>query len=106
MPDSQRSFVLLLKFNSDDVKDIALNIDVDLGHWKSLGGSGDCTFLPVAGEYDMVVKADDGTAEQALALAMYLRGVGRYTATILTVFSDEEFGNATNAAPPWDSHRK
>ena len=100
MPDkTQRQFVFLLKFNTDDIKDVVANLDSDMAHLKG------CWYLPVAGDYDLVVNGA-GTETDALTFALYLRTTGRYTTTTLTGFTEDEFGNASKVVPPVSSKKK
>jgi uncharacterized protein with GYD domain len=85
-------FVFLLKFNKSDLADIAKKLQADQDHWA--GSS--CTFTPVAGEYDMIALAEDGTEADALNYAVYLTKTGRYRTTTLTAFSLDEFVAAVN----------
>ena len=97
----RRRFVFLLKFNTADLKDVRSKLRDDAKQW----GGKNCEFLPVAGEYDMVVRADEGTMEDAFKFTVYLTNSGRYTvSSTLTVFTDDEFQFATGEGP--DPHRR
>lgn len=63
-------------------------------------------FLPVTGDFDMVVTAHDGTTEDALVYAAYLAKTGRYTVcSTLTGFREIEFRYACGLETE-DPHKK
>ncbi len=103
MPEEwKRTFVFLLKFNTTNVKEIAEKIATDKAKWTP----GACEFMPVSGEYDVVVLAREGLTEDALKFAAYLTNTKRYTvASTLTVFGEDEFDYATGVTTV-DPHRK
>ena len=97
-----RTFVFLLKFNTTDVKEIAQNIPADRLKWKH----GECVFMPVTGDFDMVIIGHDGTMEDALVFAAYLTNTTRYTVcSTLTAFKESEFRYASGLDTE-DPHRK
>jgi uncharacterized protein with GYD domain len=100
--EPKRDFIFLLKFNNTDVKWIAENIEDDMQYWK--GESFRC--LPVTGEYDAVVLAENGTMLDALRFALRLTSTGRYTTTTLPAFQLQEFEVEAGACPVPDPHRK
>jgi hypothetical protein len=97
-----RTFVFLLKFNTTKVDEIAKNIGADRLKWSH----GECVFLPVTGDFDMVVTAHDGTTEDALVYAAYLTNTTRYTVcSTLTGFREKEFRFAAGLDDE-DPHKK
>lgn len=99
----KRTFVFLLKFKTTDVKEIARNMAADRAKW---GSERECAFLPVTGDFDMVVTAYEGTTEDALVFAAYLASTPRYTVcSTLTGFRQAEFRYAAGLDGE-DPHKK
>jgi len=98
-----RTFVFLLKFKTTDLKEIARKLGEDRAKW---GSGRECVFLPVTGDFDMVVTAHNGTTEDALVYGAYLASTPRYTVcSTLTGFDEREFLFATGLLTE-DPHKK
>jgi hypothetical protein len=98
-----RTFVFLLKFKTSDMKEIGGKLSEDRAKW---GEKKECVFLPVTGDFDMVVLAYGGTTEDALVYGAYLAGTPRYTVcSTLTGFDEREFRFAVGLLTE-DPHKK